>query len=104
MVKQEKYLGEIKEGTSTKVVFPLPHKLEIVKDPKGKRKIVKSCSCVSLIFSPTELKVMYRPADIPKHLVGQGYYFTTKTITIYHLVDNREKELVFKFTAKIIRK
>lgn len=100
MIKQEKYL-ETTVGKKVFIEFSLPYKLNIVKDSKGKDKIIKSCSCVSITKTDTVLTIVYKAAKIPKHFTNQGYYFTTKTVTIYNQRNNRVEELIYKLTVKV---
>ena len=99
----EKYLGTILVGRKVIIDFPLKEKLVIAKDAKGKPKIIKSCGCTKVKIQDDMVKIMYTPPPKPKHLVSiSDYYIATKTVTIYHIVNGGQKEITFKFTAKVI--
>lgn len=94
--KQSKNLGILKEEIKTIVTF----------EAKGDlRKIISlrsSCGCTTPIYDPETgmLKVSYKPGLVPKHLEAQGYYNSTKTITVAY--EDGIKD-VLSFNAKIIK-
>lgn len=99
----EKYLGTIPVGRKVTIEFPLKEKLIVAKDAKGKNKIIKSCGCIKINLQDDMLKIFYTPPPKPKHLVSlNDYYIATKTVTIYHIVNGSQKEMIFKFTAKVV--
>ena len=101
-------IGNIIVGTTNKVIFKLKEPItDIAKDNKtGKPKVIKSCSCVNYQIDNKNLlfTIIYKPKNIPKHLKGQGYYFSNKSVTIYREKEGRQIEDKFRFTAKIIKK
>lgn len=64
--------------------------------------ISASCGCTKPKYNKTTniLSVSYKPKSIPHHLISQGWYKTTKRITVIY--DTGEKEIL-TFKAKITK-
>lgn len=62
-----------------------------------------SCGCSKPNYDKKTkiLNVSYNPGSIPKHLKAQGWYNTTKTITIVYKDGTRD---ILKFSAKVNKK
>lgn len=104
---QTKNLGEIKEGKKQRVSFVVPDKINVIKIPLKGWKITKSCSCVGTNWIEKEntLVVKYKPKPVPKRILdkGKNFYYSSKIITLYYLKDNRQQEMKFLITAKVMK-
>lgn len=67
----------------------------------GIYKMVSSCGCSKPTHDKVNNKVVvnYRPKAVPKYLVNQGWYETTKSITVTY-IDGSQELLRFKSKVK----
>ena len=91
------YLGSIKVGNRQKVVFSAK-----TSPPEGfdVTKLTTSCGCSSAEYDKEtgDIEVDYVPKEVPKHLKHQGYYKTSKRVTIH---DNTGDVTTLEFSAKV---
>lgn len=89
------HIGTVKSGIYVTIKFkalePIP---EI-------RRLSASCGCTKPSYDEKEnlITVKFNTGKIPKHLVPQGYYETSKSVLI-HYKDGEKDRLTF--TAKIV--
>lgn len=97
---QTKDLGTVKVGKSVTATFDTKG-LTFIRDSKGNLKMLKSCGCFNVSVGTDKLTIKYKAKAIPKHLVNQGHYTTTKSVTLYYLKDKAQKEIMFTIMLKI---
>jgi len=86
-------IGEQRVGKKKVITFkPLGELKEIAS-------MVSSCGCSTPKQVGNNIEVSYTPGSIPYHLVQQGFYTTTKKITITYK-DNSKDVLSFTATVK----
>ena len=87
-------LGNLKVGKKKEIIFK---RLNTEKEIKS---LTSSCGCSKPIYnhSKEEIIVIYIPGKIPYHLVSQGYYITSKTITVLYMDGTKD---ILTFRAKI---
>ena len=92
--KTSQSLGKIKVGQKQFVIFNAVAELPTI------LKMNASCGCTKPEFDKTHNRIVatFSPGAVPKHLASQGFYATTKSITIYY--DNGTTD-VLSFTATI---
>ena len=90
-------LENIKIGKKQEVIFKPLKELPLIKS------LSSSCGCSVPTYSKEkrELKVVFTPNPIPKHLQAQGFYNTRKTITVVYIDGTKD---VLSFSAKISNK
>jgi len=88
-------LGDVYVGKKYIVIFNVIKKLPPIYS------IVSSCGCSKPSYneSKKQIVVNYTPNKIPNHLREQGWYETTKSITVKYR-DGSEDILRFKSTVK----
>ena len=87
-------LGKVKVGQRQTVIF------NAVREVPTILKMSASCGCTTPAFDKerNRLVASYTPGAIPKHLVGQGMYTTSKSVTIYYSDGTTD---VLSFTATV---
>ena len=90
-------LGNIKIGKKQRIVYQALEELPEIKT------LQSSCGCSIPVYDATnnQIIVTFSPGSVPKHLKGQGYYSTTKTITVTYIDGTKD---VLSFTAKIFQR
>jgi len=90
-------LGKLIVGKKVKIIF------KAVKELSPIATIESSCGCSKGIYDKKnkELIVNYNPGSIPIHLRKQGWYNTSKSITITYVDGSSD---VLKFKAKVYKK
>lgn len=79
-------LGTIKQKTTHTVSFYASEDL-----PKGVR-LGSSCGCsVPRLIGDREIQVTYKAGSVPLHLIGEGYFKTSKTIYVAHPLFGQEE-------------
>lgn len=63
-------------------------------------KLSSSCSCTQPKIKANAVEVVFKAKPIPKHLVSQGYYQTSATITV--TFNSGIKEILY-INAKVVR-
>ena len=100
-----KDLGILKVGQKVSFVFDVGKDLNIVRKADNTLKIIKSCGCTKASWDKNnkQLRVVFRAKNIPKHIKDRGYYYTSKSVTVYHIVNGSQQEERFVISAKIIK-
>jgi len=93
----EKNIGIVYVNRKVDIYFYDNKELPVIKS------ITSSCGCSSANYDveTKRLSVNYKPGSIPTHLLNQGYYTTTKYITVTYEDDSKD---ILSFTAKVYKK
>ena len=92
--KTSQSLGTVKVGRKQFVVFNATSEIpQIIK-------MSASCGCTTPELDKAHNRIVatFTPGAVPKHLASQGFYGTTKSITIYYVDGTTD---VLSFTATI---
>jgi len=87
---------DLKVGVKSTIVFKTTTELPQIKT------LSSSCGCSVPTYSKEkrELSVEYTPKVIPQHLKSQGWYRSTKSITVTYTNGTKD---VLSFTSKIYK-
>lgn len=89
-----KDLGTVKEGSKTRVEFPLPLEKEV-------KSVHAGCGCTNVgVTRKNLLKVVFKAKKFPKHL-DRNWYTTAKYIKVTY-TDNSVDIFIIK--VKIVKK
>jgi hypothetical protein len=87
-------LGTIKENVKKIIIFEALNELNNI------HSMSSSCGCSTPKQDGNKIVVSYTPGTIPFHLISQGFYNTTKTITITYKDGTTD---ILSFKAKITK-
>lgn len=95
-------LGEVKVGKSVSATFETGER-DFIRDSKGNLKMQKSCGCFNVSLGTNKLTMKYKASAFPKHLKNKTSYSTTKSVTLYYLENNAQREMRFTIILKIVK-
>ena len=87
-------LGEVHVGKKVVIIYTREEEKDDIE------LVVASCGCSKPEVKGNKIEVVYTPQPIPQHLKNQGFYLSTKVITIMYKDGSKE---TLKFTGKVTK-